>query len=109
MKSMEQFGKPLVSYEGAATIGLLHQGGELTIEGYFEAAQFLSGRVAVSVVPINTSRPQKIYSWWGPRRGNRVFGARLRRLEPESQGRDVLRTYELAYRISTTATSGTNI
>ena len=58
MKSMDQFGKPLVSYEGAATIGLSHQEGELAIEGYFEAAQFLSGRLTVSVLPINTSRPQ---------------------------------------------------
>ena len=59
MKSMDQYGKPLVSYEGAATIGLSHQEGELAIEGYFEAAQFLSGRLTVSVLPINTSRPQR--------------------------------------------------
>ena len=59
MKSMEQFGKPLVSYEGAATIGVSHQEGELAIEGYFKAAQFLSGRLTVSVLPINTSRPQE--------------------------------------------------
>ena len=75
MKSMEQFGKPLVSYEGAATIGLLHQGGELTIEGYFEAAQFLSGRVAVSVVPINTSRPQK-FTLGGDQEGGIAFSGR---------------------------------
>ena len=59
MKSMDDFGKPLVSYEGAATIGLSHQEGELAIEGYFEAAQILSGRLTVLVLPINTSRPQK--------------------------------------------------
>ena len=58
VKSVEQFGKPLVSYDGAATIEVLHQEGELAIEGYFEAAQYLSGRLAVSVLPINTSRPQ---------------------------------------------------
>ena len=75
MKSMEQFGQPLVSYEGAATIGLLHQGGELTIEGYFEAAQFLSGRVAVSVVPINTSRPQK-FTLGGDQEGGIAFSGR---------------------------------
>ena len=72
MKSMEQFGKPLVAYEGAATIRLLHQEGELTIEGYFEAAQFLSGRVAVAVLPINTSRPQR-FTLGGDQEGEITF------------------------------------
>ena len=58
MKSMERFGNPLFSYEGvgSAEVGVPGDA-PMKIEGYFEAAQFSSGRLAVSVVPIRGQPP----------------------------------------------------
>ena len=60
MKSMERFGEALVSYEGVASVGVPHPEGVLEIQGYFEAAQFSSGRLVVSVVPTNVPKPERV-------------------------------------------------
>ena len=57
MQSMEQFGKPLVSYQGVASVDVKFPEDTLNFEGNFEAAQFISGRLAVSVLP--TKRPMR--------------------------------------------------
>ena len=57
MQSMEQFGKPLFSYQGVASVDVKFPEDTLNFEGNFEAAQFISGRLAVSVLP--TKRPMR--------------------------------------------------
>ena len=58
MKSMECFGNPLFSYEGVGSVEVGIPGdAPMKIGGYFEAAQFSSGRLAVSVVPIRGQPP----------------------------------------------------
>ena len=57
MKSMEQFGKQLVSYEGVADVNFGTNAGEIDCSGYFEAAQFPSGRLTVNIVSTNPPRP----------------------------------------------------
>ena len=58
MKSMERFGSPLFSYEGVGSVEVGIPGDTpMKIQGYFEAAQFSSGRLAVSIVPIKGQPP----------------------------------------------------
>ena len=58
MKSMERFGNPLFSYEGVGSAEVGVPGDPpMKVEGYFEAAQFATGRLAVSVVPIKGQPP----------------------------------------------------
>ena len=56
MKSMEQFGNQLVSYEGVADVYVEQNTGKVDFPGYFEAAQFPSGRVTINVVSTNPGR-----------------------------------------------------
>ena len=56
MKSMEQFGNQLVSYEGVADVYVEGNTGKRDFGGYFEAAQFPSGRVTINVVSTNSGR-----------------------------------------------------
>ncbi|MCY3802228.1 MAG: hypothetical protein OXG46_11700 [Chloroflexi bacterium] len=60
MKSMEQFGKPLVKYAGVANFKVEEQDYKVEGTGNFEAAQFPSGRIAASVVPTDIPRPGKV-------------------------------------------------
>ena len=60
MKSMNQFGRALHSYEGLARIKLEGGGNSIESKGYFEAAQFLSGRVHISMVPTNITGADKV-------------------------------------------------
>ena len=60
MKSIEQFGKPLVKYAGEANFKVEERDTKLEGTGNFEAAQFSSGRISVSVVPTDTLRPSKV-------------------------------------------------
>ena len=53
MKSMEQCGNQLVSYEGVADVYMEANAGKSGFRGYFEAAQFPSGRVTINVVSTN--------------------------------------------------------
>ena len=55
MKSMEQFGNQLVSYEGVADVNIEANAGKRDFGGYFEAAQFPSGRVTINVVSTNST------------------------------------------------------
>ena len=57
MKSMDHFGEALASYDGVAQTKF--EEGETRVEanGYFEAAQFPSGLIAVYVVPTRVSSP----------------------------------------------------
>ena len=57
MKSMEQFGNQLVSYEGVADVNIGTDAGKIDFSGYFEAAQFPSGRLTVNIVSTNPPRP----------------------------------------------------
>ena len=62
MKSMEQFGNQLVSYEGLADVFIKSDAGQRDFSGYFEAAQFPSGQLTVNVVSTNPARGTgKIY------------------------------------------------
>ena len=56
MKSMEQFGQQLVSYEGVADVDIGTDTGKIDFSGYFEAAQFPSGRLTVNIVSTNPHR-----------------------------------------------------
>lgn len=60
MKSMDQFGKPFVNYAGVAHFKI--EQGETRLEGrgYFEAAQFPSGPMSISVVPTDALHPSRI-------------------------------------------------
>ena len=65
MKAMNRFGNALHSYEGVARIkveeGGSNEGGDYReIKGYFEAAQFLSGRVHISMVETNSRTVGKV-------------------------------------------------
>ena len=60
MKSMEGFGIPLFRYEGIATAVFEEYKTKIEARGYFEARQFPSGRIAITIVPANLSRPQKV-------------------------------------------------
>ena len=60
MKSMDQFGKALVDYAGVARFRLEQNESRLEGRGYFEAAQFPSGRISISVVPTDTLRPSHV-------------------------------------------------
>ena len=57
MKSMKQFGEQLVGYEGIAQITFEEPNTKIESSGYFEAAQFPSGRTAISFVPTDPIRP----------------------------------------------------
>ena len=59
MKSMNQFGSALHSYEGLARVKLEGAGNSIESKAYFEAAQFLSGRVHISMVPTNVTGADK--------------------------------------------------
>ena len=56
MKAMEQFGNQLVSYEGLADVTIKTDVGQRDFSGYFEAAQFPSGRLTVNVISTNPAR-----------------------------------------------------
>ena len=60
MKSMKPFGTPLVSYEGVAEFTVEENDTEIANKGYFEAAQFHSGRMAISMVPTDLPKPTEI-------------------------------------------------
>ena len=57
MKSLEQFGKQLVGYEGVANVRFQDSQMEMDCSGYFEAVQFPSGRLTIAVVPTGLLRP----------------------------------------------------
>ena len=57
MKSIDQFGNHLVSYEGTADLTIETSSANLDINGYFEAAQFPSGRLIVNVVSTKMPKP----------------------------------------------------
>ena len=60
VKSMKQFGNPIVCYEGVAVV--VFEGGDKKTEsrGYYEAAQFPSGRIVISVMPTDVARPTEV-------------------------------------------------
>ena len=60
MMSLEQFGKPLVSYRGAASVEVPFPEGPSKLEGDFEAVQFIPGRFAVSMLPKKWSIPRMV-------------------------------------------------
>ena len=57
MKSVEQFGRQLVRYEGVSDVSLGTKSGEINFAGYFEAAQFPNGRLTVNIVPTHRPSP----------------------------------------------------
>ena len=60
MRSMRRFGIPLVGYEGVANVTVEERDTKTERSGNFEAAQFPSGRTAISFVPTELPRPTKI-------------------------------------------------
>ena len=60
MRSMRRFGIPLVGYEGVADVTVEERDTKTERSGNFEAAQFPSGRTAISFVPTELPRPTKI-------------------------------------------------
>ena len=60
MKSMMQFGEALVRYEGVAHFSLQECDTEFDLSGYFQAAQFASGRLAISAMPTDRPKPSKV-------------------------------------------------
>ena len=60
MRSMRRFGIPLVGYEGVALVTVEERDTKTERSGYFEAAQFSSGRTAISFVPTELPRPTRI-------------------------------------------------
>ncbi len=60
MKSIEQFGKPMIDYEGVAEAEFKDNNTALSFKGYFQAAQFDSGRLAISLVPTDVQRPRRM-------------------------------------------------
>ena len=60
MRSMRRFGIPLAGYEGVARVTVEERDTKTERSGCFEAAQFLSGRTAVSFVPTELPRPTRI-------------------------------------------------
>lgn len=60
MKSMEQFGMPLIGYEGVAHVTFEERDAKIATKGYFEAARYSSGRTAISVIPTDIRRPAEI-------------------------------------------------
>ena len=66
MKSIEQFGKPLVDYQGVAHADYVEHDSKISSRGYFQAAQFPSGRLAITYVPTDLPRPTKLPIPAGP-------------------------------------------
>ena len=50
MKLMERFGTPILSYEGACQGAFMEENYRLGYSGYFEAAQYASGRVVIAIM-----------------------------------------------------------
>ena len=63
---MKSFGTNLVSYRGTASVEVGTHDDVLKFRGYFEAAQFHSGRVAISVVPTDFSKNKEATLTTGP-------------------------------------------
>ena len=60
MKSMKPFGTPLVGYEGVAEFTVEESGTRIANRGYFEAAQFHSGRMTISMMLTDLPKPTEI-------------------------------------------------
>ena len=60
MSSIRRFGIPLAGYEGVARVTVEERDTKTERSGCFEAAQFPSGRTAVSFVPTELPRPTRI-------------------------------------------------
>ena len=63
---MKSFGTNLVSYRGTASVEVGTHDDVLKFRGYFEATQFHSGRVAISVVPTDFSKNKEATLTTGP-------------------------------------------
>ena len=57
---MKSFGTPLVGYEGVAEFTVEESDTKIANRGYFEAAQFHSGRMTISMMPTDLPKPTKI-------------------------------------------------
>lgn len=57
---MKQFGSPIVGYEGVAVVSLEEGDKRTENKGYYEAAQFPSGRLVVTFMPTDWSRPTEV-------------------------------------------------
>ncbi|MXY43286.1 MAG: hypothetical protein F4Y50_04390 [Dehalococcoidia bacterium] len=60
MKSMKPFGTALVGYEGVAKFTVKENDTEIVNKGCFEAAQFHSGRMAISIMLTDLPKPTEI-------------------------------------------------
>ena len=60
MRSMRRFGTPLVGYEGVARVTVEEPDTKTERSGCFEAAQFPSGRTAISFVPTELPTPTRL-------------------------------------------------
>ena len=60
MRSMRRFGIPLAGYEGVAHVTVEERDTKTERSGDFEAAQFPSGRTAISFVPTEIPRPTRL-------------------------------------------------
>ena len=63
---MKSFGTNLVSYRGTASVEVGTHEDAINVRGYFEAAQFHSGRIAISVVPTGFSKNKEATLTTGP-------------------------------------------
>lgn len=63
---MKSLGTNLVSYRGTASVEVGTHEGAMTARGDFEAAQFHSGQIAISIVPTDFSRNNKAPLTLGP-------------------------------------------
>ena len=60
MKSMSQFGMPLIGYEGIAHVTFEEHDAPIESSGYFEAAHYSSGRTSISVVCTDLRRSRRL-------------------------------------------------
>ena len=60
MKLMERYGQPIEGYEGTCSIRVEEGKSRLDVQGYFEVAQFSSGRISVRFIPTHPFSGTKV-------------------------------------------------